>query len=341
MSPPLVAFAGVVLGLATLGYLHMVLIPALSSPNQTEAFPPCLASNTYYQYTTKGEFEKVDRFLCMVLPFFVKGTGGSLGAWNWAELLLTFVPIGIHGLEASTTSKRAFWVLLVPFVVAALGQVIGISVAMPLLGLPFYALSAASQAAKRETSLVMTWMIILTSLVFVAPLLCFFVFPHNSKAWLYTVTIFQFSPPLMFLAPLPFALCCKNPGGDRARTSAHTYLLGLYGLAAGACVALHLLASLNLAQACDWRLATLQMLATKAWEDLFVRFLLVDHGVSILAILLMVLLDGGVSSVLFVVLASPFLSVGGAVSLFYARPHQLWLVQRTNDALTDDERKDD
>lgn len=323
---PRIAFSGVALGLAAAAYIGIVLLPVLSPPGRPP-FPPCPTNHSFFKFTTKGAVEPVDRFMCMVLPFFVEATKTPFAAWNWAELLLSVIPLGVHALEASTTARRSFWALLVPAFVAALGQLIGISIAFPLLGLPAYALSGAAKLSKRETSLPVAWGIIFVSLAFILPLAFIFVFPHGSEAWIATMAIFQFAPPLMFLALLPLAICCREPGASyRPRAKAHALLLGTFGLYAGICIVAHVLACTQLAAHSGWSWPAVVDMAHAAWDDMHIRFLLVDHAVLLAAIALMIILDGGVGALLLTVLMSPFLSVGGAVSLFYARPHMLWFL---------------
>lgn len=324
-----IALAGIVLGLATFAYFNLVLLPALSVPGGLDAnFPPCPNTNRFFRFTTQGVVEPIDRFLCMVLPFFVNSTNGLFGSWHWAEFLITLVPLAIHAVEASTTAQRGFWGLLIPFVVSALGQVVGLGVTLPLLGLPIYALSGASRPASRETSVPMAWATIITAILFLLPGVLFFVFPHGSDLWVYVTCVFQASLPFMFLFPLPVALCLRNPGDQRTkRAKAHALLLFLYGLAFGACFLAHIIVSLRLAQQSQWNISTFLLLAIEAWNDMKIRFLLVDHGSTILAALLMVILDGGLADLFLVLILSPFVSVGGAISLFYAKPHINWFSQ--------------
>lgn len=310
--------------------MNLVILPALSKPGAglNESFPACTNSNHYFKFTTQGLLKPVDRFLCMVLDFFVHATESNFAAWNWAEFLVTLTPVYIHALEASTTAKRGFWVLLIPFIVSALGQVMGLGVTFPLLGLPLYALSGASKPAPRETSVAMARAIVFTCLLFLLPNVLFFLFPHGSALWVWTACIFQFSVPLTFLAPFGIAMCCRNPGESRRnRARAHALLLFLYGISLGACLLAHVVLTLRFAQQSSWDVNATFSLFNEAWSDMKVRFLLVDHGSCLLTIVLMIILDGGFSGLFLVLFLSPFLSVGGALSVFYARTHINWLVE--------------
>jgi hypothetical protein len=63
------------------------------------------------------------------------------------------------------------------------------------------------------------------------------------------------------------------------------------------------------------------MMAQGAWTDYYVRFLVVDHAVLALAVLLMLVVDGGVLAVSRVLFLTPFLSLGGSVAFYFGYLH--------------------
>jgi len=132
-----------------------------------------------------------------------------------------------------------------------------------------------------------------------------------------------------YLVLLPLAMCCRDVNEQtptESRSKSHTILLFVYGMAFGSCVLIHTLSTLTWASHANFSGAAMISMAKAGWEDPFVRFLMVDHGSVILSAVLMLLMDGGFGSLLQVLLLAPFLSLGGAITLFYAKPHKLWLM---------------
>ena len=318
----LVAVLGVLLGVCTFGYLNGVIIPSLK-PNQTEPFPPCEPDQWY---TTRGASEPADRFLCMIVPFFIRATESPMAAYNWAQLILIFSPVGVRLMEFALAStedvRRPWWVgVWVAFVTVLLGQLLGISVTFPAIALPIYSAWRARipESAGAVPSVHAAGMLVPWTFAATLPILGFFAFPHASTLWIVTAVVFQPLPPLMQLLMLPATLCGAPSGASKSH--AHVIMAGLYLLIAGGCALAHALTTLTLLYAAEFSAPNLLMMAQGAWTDYYVRFLVVDHAVLALAVLLMLVVDGGVLAVSRVLFLTPFLSLGGSVAFYFGYLH--------------------
>jgi hypothetical protein len=200
------AFAGltgkVVLGSST--YLEPVIKKCLES----ESIP--------YDSFYSVKVEAVDRFLCLITPFFeavlTPSKGGLMGIPSYMFVCCVFMAAVIFfGVESLRSTSRGL--LGYCGIVFLIGQLITISVAVPLLLLPSYYFSgrlnqvdARSRPGYLSPDGVFVVAFCAWAMGCVVPMLPFGL-PEHQHFW---ITVFQFVPGVALLIPISF-LFIKHP----------------------------------------------------------------------------------------------------------------------------------
>lgn len=242
-------------------------------------------------YAWRSGIAPLDKYLCILVAFFMQAES-SEGQWaNGYLLSILWSALAFIAVEGSRA--KAGWLLSLTSLFALLAEVIGVSVAFPLVWLSAYFLydsgnTDINQIWRRKISLARVAAIAFFMLFIILNSVAL-IFPFQERQKQTVALIFQLTPVLAPLGWLPFQTSAEAP-----QKGGHKGVIALHLLHAGYGLVWHLVAILYVIRDSELPARLFTILTSWRNDQYVVYFLLVDGLVLFLSLVYLAMVEHGV-----------------------------------------------